>query len=143
VVRDSTTTALIAIDCLERVELVSDLGDGKSHFDVYQRIDVALDTFPWSGHTTCAEGMWMGVPAITCGSTRRSSRLVSTLLTSLGLEEWIADSLPEYIAKAISLTGSIDQLVELRGRLRSTMLASPLCDGPGFARRLEKLLAGL
>ena len=36
----------------------------KEYLDYYNRIDLALDPFPYTGHTTTLDGLWMGVPLV-------------------------------------------------------------------------------
>src|SRR5260370_37671722 len=40
------------------------------HMQLYDEIDVSLDTFPWSGHTTACESLGEGVPVVSCGGKR-------------------------------------------------------------------------
>jgi predicted O-linked N-acetylglucosamine transferase (SPINDLY family) len=107
------------------------------HMQLYDEMDVSLDTFPWSGHTTACESLWMGVPVITLRGQRFAGRMVASVLTCLGQRELIAETPEEYRKLAIKLARDLPRLANLRGRLRSMMVQSPLCDGPAFAKKIE------
>jgi predicted O-linked N-acetylglucosamine transferase (SPINDLY family) len=106
------------------------------HLQVYQEIDIALDPFPWSGHTSACEAMWMGVPTVTLLGNRHAGRMVASVLTRVGLEDWIAKDAGEYLAIAAKFSNSLDDLAALRRQLRERMLASPLGQGAAFCRTL-------
>jgi predicted O-linked N-acetylglucosamine transferase (SPINDLY family) len=123
----------------ERVELRQlAIPDRTSHLAAYADIDIALDPFPWSGHATACESLWMGVPVITLNGLNHASRMVASVLRCLGLDEWIADSRKGYVERAIEWAGKLDQLASLRSQLRDRMRASPLSDGKSFTGRLEE-----
>jgi predicted O-linked N-acetylglucosamine transferase (SPINDLY family) len=109
----------------------------------YGRIDVALDTFPYSGGLTTCEALWMGVPVVTCPGATFASRHSLSHLTSVGLTETVAPDLGAYVEVARALAGDLSRLAAIRGRLRGQMAASPLCDGPRFAGHLMALLRGV
>jgi predicted O-linked N-acetylglucosamine transferase (SPINDLY family) len=108
----------------------------------YQRIDLALDPFPYSGGLTTCEALWMGVPVVTCPGATFASRHAMSHLSSVGLTETIAGDLDEYVEVAVSLAGDLPRLAALRAGLRPRMAASPLCDGKRFAAGLMSLLRG-
>jgi predicted O-linked N-acetylglucosamine transferase (SPINDLY family) len=120
----------------ERVELVAWLPD-ETHLALYNRIDIALDPFPYNGTTTTCEALWMGVPVVTLRGDRHAGRVGASLLTQVGLSDLIADSVETYIETAAALAGDPARLADLRQSLRPRMAASPLCDGPAFARKVE------
>lgn len=105
--------------------------------DTYNKIDIALDPFPYSGGLTTLEALWMGVPVVTLGGSRFCSRHSITHLTAAGLPELIAASADDYIRIAAGLARDCDRLVTLRSGLRNRVARSPLCDGKGFTRDLE------
>jgi predicted O-linked N-acetylglucosamine transferase (SPINDLY family) len=104
---------------------------------LYGEIDVLLDTFPWSGHATACEALWMGVPVLTLVGDRHAGRMVASVLTRLGLTDCIARTPDEFVGKAVELAADPNRLASLRSRLRETMRGSPLCDGAAFTRHLE------
>ena len=121
----------------ERLDMAGFENDMASHFRMYGRVDIALDTFPYNGTTTTCEAMWMGVPVVTLAGETHLARVGASLLTNVGLPELIASSPQEYISIAAGLAGNHARLQELRGGLRQRMLASPLMDGRQFARDVE------
>ena len=91
----------------------------------YQRIDVALDPFPYNGGLTTCEAMWMGVPVITYPGETFASRHSLSHLSNVGLTETIARSLDEYVDLAVSLAADLPRLAKLRRELRSAWLLRP------------------
>jgi predicted O-linked N-acetylglucosamine transferase (SPINDLY family) len=109
----------------------------------YHRVDIALDPFPYTGGTTTAEAIWMGVPVLTLAGDRIVSRQGVGLLTNAGLPEWIAFDADDYVARAVAHAGDLPRLAKLRGGLRQQVLASPVFDAPRFARHFESALSGM
>ena len=106
---------------------------------MYDRVDIALDTFPYHGTTTTCEALWMGVPVLTLAGQRHASRVGVSLLTNAGLPELIADSPDQYIEIAAALASDLPRLRSLRATLRPRLQQSPLMDAPRFARNVESV----
>ena len=123
--------------CAERVACVAGSESRFEHLAAYGDVDIALDTWPYGGSTTTCEALWMGVPVVTLTGDGYVGRMSASLLTQVGLPQFSAASAEEYVACAVQWAGDVDALQQLRGQLRNTMAASALCDGPGYARRLE------
>lgn len=121
----------------ERLEFLPPAGSLPEHLDLYGRVDIALDTFPYNGTTTTCEALWMGVPVITLAGRRHASRVGVSLLTQAGLADFIATSPDEYVRIACSLASQSEALSRLRATLRGMVVASPLCDEKSFARDIE------
>lgn len=123
----------------ERIELLGRL-PLREYFGAYRGIDILLDTLPYNGGTTTCDALLMGVPVATIAGDRSISRGGVSLLSTLGLQDWIAPNeaaLPEMVR---SKTEDVSALAALREELPQRMRASPLMDGPRFTRNLEALL---
>lgn len=106
----------------------------------YNRVDIALDTFPYSGGLTTCEALWMGVPVITKPGDLFSSRHSYSHLSNVGLGGTVARDNAHYHAIATALARNPDNLARIRGSLRAHMAASPLCDGRRFATGFQQAL---
>ncbi|MGA2442601.1 MAG: hypothetical protein ABSH08_16730, partial [Tepidisphaeraceae bacterium] len=120
----------------DRVELIAHR-PRLQYLELYHRIDVGLDTFPYNGHTTSLDSFWMGVPVITLVGQPVVGRAGLSQLTNLGLTELIAQTPEQYVRIAAELAGDLPRMAELRRTLRPRMQASPLMDAPRFARNIE------
>jgi predicted O-linked N-acetylglucosamine transferase (SPINDLY family) len=121
----------------DRLEIRGNLRGGQ-WLPVYDEIDILLDVFPWSGHTTACESLWMGVPVVTLAGRTHAGRMVASVLTSSGLPQWIGTSPQAYIRIAGQMAGDIEGLRELRRTLRQRFAASRAMDGRAFANELEE-----
>jgi protein O-GlcNAc transferase len=121
----------------ERIELQGRTSDSIQHLDLYNRVDVALDTYPYHGTTTTCEALWMGVPVVTLAGQNHLSRVGVSLLANIGLPDLIADSESDYIRIAVSLANDPARLSHFRTTLRAQIQSSPLMDAPRFAADIE------
>jgi len=106
----------------------------------YQRVDIALDPFPFTGGTTTVEALWMGVPVITLSGEHLVARQGVGILSSVGMQDWIAQTPEGYVALAVKHAHSLQALSMLRQGLRSSVMSSPLFDAPRFARHFSAAL---
>lgn len=109
----------------------------------YNLIDVALDPHPYTGTTTTFDSLWMGVPVVTLAGDSHQSRVSASILTRIGRRRWVAATEDEYLRIAAALAEDASELIEQRDTLRAALEASPWCDGPGFARRMEACFQGM
>jgi predicted O-linked N-acetylglucosamine transferase (SPINDLY family) len=121
----------------ERIKLMAWLPGASEHLALYEQIDVALDPFPYNGTTTTCEALWMGVPVVTLKGDRHSARVGASLLTQIGMTDWVASSIDDYIGIALALASDPANLRQLRRGLRQNLAASGLCDGNAFASKIE------
>ena len=124
----------------ERVTLMGQVQTRLEYLRLYGHADIALDTTPYSGGTTTAEALWMGVPVVTLRGERMVSRMSASLLSSVGLEELIARDVNDYVRVAAGLADDAARRAYLRTELRPRLAASPLCDGPGLAEHFGHAL---
>ncbi len=103
----------------------------------YNKIDIALDPFPFGGCTTTADTLWMGVPLVTQAGARWSGRMSQTILNSVGLQDWVVCDAETYVDLAVRMASNLADLVPLRVTLRQRLEGSAFCDGTSFTRRLE------
>lgn len=111
-----------------------------TYLAMYSQIDIALDPFPFTGGTTTAEALWMGVPVLTMSGQHFLSRQGVGLLANIGLHDWIASDAENYVCRAREFTRDLQSLAALRKCLRQRALASPIYDSNRFARHLESAL---
>ena len=110
----------------------------ETYLELYHRLDIALDPFPYNGHTTSLDALWMGVPVVSVAGERPVSRGGLSILTNLGLSQLVADSVDEYVRIASELGRDLPRLSDLRATLRRRMETSVLMDAPRFARNIER-----
>lgn len=114
------------------------------HMALYSQIDIAVDSFPYAGTTTTAESLYMGVPVVTWyrkTAPIHAQNVGASLMARIpGMSEaFVATSKQGYVDLCVKWANDIPALAQIRENLRPSMLVSPLCDGPAFAKKLEKV----
>ena len=113
------------------------------HLQMYKEIDIALDTFPWTGVTTTFEALWMNVPVLTRKGFNFNSRCGESILKNANLIDFIAEDKADYIKKANYYSKNIEELKSKRLYLYENILNTPLFDTKGFSisfiKKLEEL----
>ena len=123
----------------ERVEFVGVRG---THMPHYNKIDIALDSFPQTGGTTTCEALWMGVPTITLTGPCFFERLSLSNLTNAGLGDLAAPDLETYHAKAVALAADRDRREQLRRTMRAEIRRRPLGRVDDYVREFMATVAG-
>jgi protein O-GlcNAc transferase len=137
--RERVQKCLLRSDLFERIEFRSVVG-AVNAMSVYHDVDIALDTFPYSGGLTTIEAMWMGVPTVTIPGETFAGRHSFSHLATIGLQDWVANNCEQYLDLATQAVAEPFNLDALRKSLRGRVLASPMCDGIAFATRLMEAL---
>ena len=113
----------------------------KEYFNSYNKVDIALDPFPYSGGITTFEAIWMGVPVLTKkGYNRFVSHQTESINYNSGMTEWIAKDEKEYLSKAINFSSNINELEKIRKNLRKKATSLPAFNTSNFAEEFDKLL---
>ncbi len=119
------------ITALGRIESI------QGHLGLYNEVDLALDTFPYTGTTTTCEALAMGVPVLTLTGDTHASRVSASILNTAGLDDLCAQSTEDYIAKATRLAQDGKRTRQQRDQLRQQFADSPVCDAQSFVPKLE------
>ena len=118
---------------LESVIFHTSFDNKKDHLNLYKKVDIALDTFPYNGVTTSFEAIWMGVPVLTMAGYNFNSRCGESINKNLGLEQLIAKDENEYVSKAVDLSKGKEKYISLRKFIFKNAIKSPLFDKKKFA----------
>jgi predicted O-linked N-acetylglucosamine transferase (SPINDLY family) len=113
-----------------------------AYLAAYDRVDIALDAFPYSGGTTTMEALWQGVPVLTFKGDRWAARTSLSILRAAGLDSWCLADRSAFVERAITLARSPTtpaELAELRATLRDRLTRSAACDSAGLCRALETI----
>jgi protein O-GlcNAc transferase len=100
------------------------------HKCAYAQVDLNLDPFPQTGGVSACDALWQGVPAVTLLGPRVIQRTTASLLTILGLTDFIAQTPEEYVTLAVDwVTTRKHELADIRQGLRAKCDASPIRHG--------------
>lgn len=123
----------------ERVTFPAGADSYRAHLELYGGIDIALDSFPFSGSTTTFDALMMGVPVVTMPDWRMVSRWSATILSGVGLGDLIAHSPDGYLDIAYRLAEDTSRRAALRNGLRERVARSPLCAAARRVRQIERI----
>ncbi len=117
--------------------------DFLSHINLYDKIDLCLDTFPFNGVTTTFEALWKNVPVITKAGYNFNSRCGESILTNANIQNFIATSNDDYIEKAVFYASNVNELEKTRNNLFNKIQETPLFDTKGFSDDFCEAIANM
>ncbi|MBI5276265.1 MAG: tetratricopeptide repeat protein [Burkholderiales bacterium] len=113
----------------------------KAFLAEYARVDAILDTWPFNGGTTTCLALWMGVPVLGVAGDMLCSRMGASMLTRVGLADWVAPDAAAHVDAAVQLANEPARAASLRAGLRERVARSPLVDGRAWVRQYEDGIA--
>lgn len=122
----------------ERIEMWGMTEARVEHFKLYERVDLHLDSFPYNGTTTTCEALWQGVATVTFAGSVHRSRVSTSILERVGLQEFVAQDVESYIKLAVSKVQDLTALAALRSGMRERMQASDLMNVERFNTELSE-----
>ena len=124
----------------DRIILEGGSKSRKELLQAYNRIDIALDPFPFQGNTSTVESIWMGVPVITLKGNRYLFHFGDSINSNLNMNNWIAKNHEEYVSKSLDFASDLKQLSKIRKTLRQIALKSPVFDSARFSQHFSEML---
>ena len=114
--------------------------DRKIHLERIKLANVILDTRIYNGHTTTIDALQSGVPVVTKTGNHFASRVSSSLLLSLGLDELCCNNLKDYKQKVIDVCTNKKTMARIFNKLTDKKNYEEIHDNKVFAKKLEKIL---
>ncbi len=112
----------------------------KDHLNLYKKIDLCLDTFPYNGVTTTFEALWMNVPVLVLKGNNFLSRCGESIIKNSNNHFLIANTLEEYITKSVILSKDLNKLEIMRKDLFNNIPSSLLFDIKKFSKNFNETL---
>lgn len=97
----------------------------ETYLRLHNEVDICLDTFPYNGGTTTWHAVWMGVPTVTIAGNMAQGRISTSILGQVGLEQFVASDLDDFVARASSWAQQLQALADIRHSLRERFTESP------------------
>ncbi|TWD48236.1 glycosyl transferase family 41 [Agrobacterium vitis] len=115
----------------------ADKQDYALHVNRLPLADLALDSFPYNGHTTTSDMLWTGLPVVTKKGNCFAARVSESLLRAIDLGDLVAEDDDAFVALAAHLATNPAQLQAVKQRLEEHRFKAPLFDTDRFTRHLE------
>jgi len=109
----------------------------------HQEVDICLDTFPHAGGATTANAAWMGVPTLGLAGQTPASRFGAALMHQLGLDDFVAGSIEEFVHIGRYWSQHLAELAQLRTSMRQRFAASMLGQPEAFAEAFATMLRNM
>lgn len=125
-----------------QIKIVGYVKNQQDYYNLYNDIDICLDTFPYSGTTTSCDAFLMSTPIITLGiPDRHVSNVTKSMLFNMGFPELYSKSLNEYIEKAIKLANDPDKIIYYKSNIRQKFIE--LMNKKQFSKEFDELMLSL
>ena len=111
----------------------------EEHLKRISLADLFLDTYPYGAHTTASDAIRMGVPVITIEGEIFSSRVASSILKQVNLNNLVTKNIDQYKNLAINIANSYNDYDIIKKKLMNSIKTTPLFDSYKFTKNLESI----
>lgn len=115
----------------------------RDYLALHHQVDICLDTSPYTSGTTGFHALWMGVPTLTLRGPTLPGHVTSAILSSVGLDDFIALDEADFVAKGLCLASDISRFTTLRLAMRERMNNSANRQPAVIAQGLELALRSI
>jgi predicted O-linked N-acetylglucosamine transferase (SPINDLY family) len=110
------------------------------YLNLHHKVDICLDTFPYSGGTTTFHALWMGVPTLTLGGQTMAGWVGVSILGHVGLESFAAFDSDDFVEKGMAWAKNLEELSDVRRGLRERFAKSARGQPALIAWAMERAL---
>jgi predicted O-linked N-acetylglucosamine transferase (SPINDLY family) len=126
----------------DRLILLNNSLSNDEYVALFSKIDILLDTFPYSGTTTTCNALYNSVPVVTLyNKDYHSHNVSSSILIRCGFPELVAQTFQEYVDKTTSLIKNTAQIDLYKATIHETF--NKYMNASQFMRSYEETLVGL
>jgi hypothetical protein len=104
----------------ERIVFARRVALNQDHLARHRLADLFLDTMPLGAHSIVCDALWAGTPVLTCAGATFGGRVAASVLSALGLAEFITHDVSSYKNRALQLARDRNTLKALREKLPLT-----------------------
>jgi len=102
--------------------------------------DLYLDTFPFGAHSSCVTSIFCGLPVLTMQGETIASRICSSILKSINLDDLITNDYEQYESVAIDLINNPEKIKNNKNKIIEKIKTSTLFNDKLYALNFEKKL---
>jgi hypothetical protein len=129
----------------ERLIIIQKIDDDE-YIQLFSKIDILLDTFPYSGTTTSCNALYNSIPIISLyNENYHVHNVTSSILINSGLPELVAKDEENYITIACNLINDSNRINEYKKNIRNQFmnLMEPIAFMKTYEEELTKLTTEL
>jgi len=131
-----------ALEVKEDRLIIVEFCSNEEYMNLFYKIDILLDTFPYSGTTTTCHALHASTPVVTLyHKDYHAHNVSSSLLINSGFPELVSYSKNEYIETVIDLCSQPEKLAEYKTSIRQGFLE--LMEPKQFMKEYEDILSTL
>jgi len=96
--------------------------ENTEYYEIFNKIDILLDTFPYTGTTTTCDSLYMGIPVLTLSGMTHAHNVSSSILKNAGQLKYIFNKRSEYINFLVTFKKlNYDERISIRKSFISSM----------------------